>query len=79
MKLRRAVSDGAAEILGVQERGYSVAPDICHEKILATTVTRLGRCALWQPVHKFRGTQIMVMSRRLSRGCKIERNSRERE
>ena len=79
MKLCRAVSDGAAEILGVQERGHSVTPDICHEKIFATAVTRLGRYALWQPVHNFRGTQIMVLSRRLSRGCKTERNSRERD
>lgn len=78
MKLCSAVSDGAAEIPGIEERRHGVASGIGHEKIFATAVTRLGFYGCWQPFPNFRSTGIGVRNRSLNRGCKSKYKSRER-
>lgn len=79
MKLCTAVSDGAGEILDVQERCHSVASGVCHKKVLVTAVTRLGHYGFWQPGPDFLGARIMVLNLSLSRGCKSKYKSRERD
>jgi hypothetical protein len=47
MKLCRAISYGAAKVIGVQERGHGIASGIRYDKIPATAVTSLGVYGCW--------------------------------